>query len=91
MTQQQQQQQQQNCTADESSKYYQQRVDLLQQWEKAPGARISHPREEHLLPLLIVAAAGGETATPRLIHDTTSTSIDRDAASEHALTGYLFE
>jgi aromatic ring-opening dioxygenase catalytic subunit (LigB family) len=80
-----------NCTTDESSSYYQRRVDLLQQWEKAPGARISHPREEHLLPLFIVAAAGGETATPRLIHDTTSASVDGDAASEHAITGYLFE
>ncbi|MCE2027221.1 DODA-type extradiol aromatic ring-opening family dioxygenase [Sessilibacter corallicola] len=27
------------------------RQDLLENWEKAPGARFAHPREEHLLPL----------------------------------------
>ncbi|KAL7561700.1 hypothetical protein ACA910_016462 [Epithemia clementina (nom. ined.)] len=26
-------------------------------WETAPGARLAHPREEHLLPLFVVAAA----------------------------------
>jgi aromatic ring-opening dioxygenase catalytic subunit (LigB family) len=25
----------------------------LENWENAPGARILHPREEHLLPLLV--------------------------------------
>ena len=29
----------------------------LENWSLAPGGRISHPREEHLLPLLMVAAA----------------------------------
>jgi len=28
-----------------------------QDWEAAPGARFCHPREEHLLPLTVVAAA----------------------------------
>jgi aromatic ring-opening dioxygenase catalytic subunit (LigB family) len=85
---------QQNCSAGDevsSDSDYQQRIHLLGQWEIAPGARISHPREEHLLPLLIVAAAGGKTGTPRLIYDTTLTSVDRDAGSEHAITGYIFE
>jgi aromatic ring-opening dioxygenase catalytic subunit (LigB family) len=27
-------------------------------WEQAPGARASHPREEHLLPLHVIAGAG---------------------------------
>jgi aromatic ring-opening dioxygenase catalytic subunit (LigB family) len=32
-------------------------------WATAPGARLSHPREEHLLPLMVAAgAASGETA-----------------------------
>lgn len=32
-------------------------------WAQAPGARISHPRAEHLLPLMVPAgAATGETA-----------------------------
>lgn len=31
----------------------------LMAWEKAPHARDCHPREEHLLPLMVVAGAGG--------------------------------
>lgn len=35
----------------------------LTAWAQAPGARLSHPREEHLLPLMVAAgAAGGEPA-----------------------------
>lgn len=30
---------------------------LLAEWERAPAARASHPREEHLLPLMVVAGA----------------------------------
>ena len=29
-------------------------------WEEAPSARGAHPREEHLLPLMVVAGAAGE-------------------------------
>ncbi|MBV8635088.1 MAG: dioxygenase [Burkholderiaceae bacterium] len=35
------------------------REALLREWDKAPGARASHPREEHLLPLMVIAGAGG--------------------------------
>lgn len=28
-------------------------------WSQAPGGRFSHPREEHLLPLMVVAGAAG--------------------------------
>ena len=29
-------------------------------WDRAPAARACHPREEHLLPLMVAAGAGGE-------------------------------
>jgi aromatic ring-opening dioxygenase catalytic subunit (LigB family) len=32
----------------------------LAKWETAPAARSCHPREEHLLPLMVSAGAGGE-------------------------------
>ena len=32
----------------------------LVSWHKAPGGRLSHPREEHLIPLFVVAGAGLE-------------------------------
>ena len=32
----------------------------LTAWASAPGARLAHPREEHLLPLMVVAGAAGE-------------------------------
>ncbi|MCO4762478.1 MAG: dioxygenase [Myxococcales bacterium] len=38
-----------------------QRDAALSQWAKAPQARVCHPREEHLLPLMVVAGAAGES------------------------------
>ena len=32
----------------------------LIEWEKAPAARQAHPREDHLLPLMLVAGAAGQ-------------------------------
>lgn len=32
----------------------------LQAWAQAPSAREAHPREEHLLPLMVAAAAAGD-------------------------------
>jgi len=41
-----------------------QRTALLCQWASAPGARQSHPREDHLIPLMVaVGAAESEAAT----------------------------
>ena len=34
-----------------------QRHHLLAHWEKGPSARTCHPREEHLLPLMVAAGA----------------------------------
>ena len=47
------------ATAEPSS-----RDRLLAAWAQAPSARLAHPREEHLLPLMVVAgAAGADTWT----------------------------
>jgi aromatic ring-opening dioxygenase catalytic subunit (LigB family) len=46
-----------------------QRTAALTDWEAAPAARQAHPREEHLLPLMVaVGAAEGEVAT-RVYHE----------------------
>ena len=33
----------------------------LAHWETAPGARRCHPREEHLMPLMVVAGSAGDS------------------------------
>lgn len=37
----------------------QERDLCLERWEEAPAARKAHPREEHLIPLMVVAGAAG--------------------------------
>ena len=41
----------------------------LADWATAPGARESHPREEHLAPLFVAAGAAGEDAGRRVYTD----------------------
>jgi aromatic ring-opening dioxygenase catalytic subunit (LigB family) len=41
----------------------------LTAWETAPGARACHPREEHLLPLMVAAGAGGADQGRRTFSD----------------------
>jgi aromatic ring-opening dioxygenase catalytic subunit (LigB family) len=41
------------------------RERLLAAWASAPDARACHPREEHLIPLMVVAGAGGGDAGTR--------------------------
>ncbi|MBJ6765492.1 dioxygenase [Myxococcaceae bacterium JPH2] len=36
------------------------RDEHLKQWANAPAARLAHPREEHLLPLMVIAGAAGQ-------------------------------
>ncbi|GAN61838.1 aromatic ring-opening dioxygenase catalytic subunit LigB [Acetobacter indonesiensis NRIC 0313] len=47
-----------------------QRNDALTHWQDAPAARICHPREEHLLPLMVVAGAAGTDTGVRTYTDT---------------------
>ena len=41
----------------------------LEHWAEAPAARACHPREEHLLPLMVVAGAAKENIGARAFHD----------------------
>lgn len=45
------------------------RQRLLASWDTAPAARLAHPREEHLLPLLVVAGAAGDDLGRRVFVD----------------------
>lgn len=45
------------------------RNDQLIRWENAPLARLAHPREEHLIPLLVAAGAAGEDLGNRIFVD----------------------
>jgi 4,5-DOPA dioxygenase extradiol len=59
------------------------RLLKLQNWDKAPSARECHPREEHLLPLLIVAAtASPETdIPPEIMEETKSGNGNHETSS----------
>jgi aromatic ring-opening dioxygenase catalytic subunit (LigB family) len=47
-----------------------QRIEKMVNWEQAPGARFSHPREEHLLPLPVCLGAAGGKAGDIIYDDT---------------------
>ncbi len=47
-----------------------QRIGKMIDWDQAPGARFSHPREEHLLPLPVCLGAAGGQAGEILFDDT---------------------
>lgn len=63
-------------------------LESLKDWEKAPGARICHPREEHLMPLLVVAGAAMAAEeiceVAQVVYDNTADLGD------HAVSSYLF-
>jgi len=46
-----------------------QRNQMLLQWADAPGARNSHPQEEHLLPLHVAAGAAGSDSGKKTLED----------------------
>jgi aromatic ring-opening dioxygenase catalytic subunit (LigB family) len=37
------------------------RAQKLSRWDTAPAARLAHPREEHLIPLMVAAGAAGDS------------------------------
>jgi len=42
---------------------------LLTSWREAPFAAYAHPREEHLIPLMVAAGAGGDAPGTRIFAD----------------------
>lgn len=57
------------------------RAAALDGWAEAPGAAASHPREEHLIPLMIAAGAAAEEA---------GTAVFTDVIMGAQLTGIRF-
>ena len=47
----------------------QEREQYLLGWESAPSARIAHPREDHLMPLMVVVGAAYEEAGSCVYHE----------------------
>ncbi len=45
------------------------RNDMLVHWQDAPGARLAHPQEDHLIPLMVVAGAAGADVGHRVFVD----------------------
>jgi aromatic ring-opening dioxygenase catalytic subunit (LigB family) len=45
------------------------RTAQLLQWEKAPMARAAHPREEHLLPLMVALGAAEQEPAACVYHE----------------------
>jgi len=45
------------------------RNQRLEQWETAPHARLAHPREEHLLPLMVASGAAAKELGRRVFSD----------------------
>lgn len=47
----------------------QQRAARLIDWQRAPAARIAHPREDHLLPLMVAAGAAPDGRATLVYHE----------------------
>jgi aromatic ring-opening dioxygenase catalytic subunit (LigB family) len=45
------------------------RRERLLKWSAAPSARAAHPREEHLLPLMVAVGAAGDDPATRVYHE----------------------
>lgn len=66
--------------ADAASRPAAERSAMLKEWASAPEARFAHPREEHLLPLMVVAGAS-DAAGERTYSET---------VMETAISGFRF-
>jgi aromatic ring-opening dioxygenase catalytic subunit (LigB family) len=47
------------------------RYRQLLNWTSAPAARIAHPREDHLIPLMVAVGAAGDEQASRVYHEKT--------------------
>ena len=47
------------------------RTAALTSWDAAPSARVAHPREEHLLPLMVAVGAAEHDVATRFYHENT--------------------
>lgn len=65
-------------------------LDKLQDWSEAPGARICHPREDHFVPLIIVAAVAGGSPG-KLIFDHGSDKNMGGGFADLEVSSYLFD
>ena len=59
------------------------RQQRLLHWEGAPAARQAHPREDHLLPLMVAVGAAAEEAGTRVYHQA-------DFAGSIAMSSFRF-
>merc|ERR1712046_55689 len=61
---------QNTCVVDGAVGVGDRRIEALSKWERAPGACFCHPREEHLMPLLVLAGAAGDDGGVMDFHGT---------------------
>ena len=45
------------------------RRERLMSWHRAPAARIAHPREDHLIPLMVAVGAAEQETAHRIYHE----------------------
>jgi aromatic ring-opening dioxygenase catalytic subunit (LigB family) len=50
---------------------FEERTAALTFWDAAPSARVAHPREEHLLPLMVAVGAAEHDVATRFYHENT--------------------
>jgi len=43
--------------------------EKLKNWSQAPSARLAHPREDHLIPLMVAVGAAETDAGARVYHE----------------------